>query len=66
MIETIDDLYARCDLVQDNVNRAFASNRDLLHLTLAIEEMEMVIRAAIAGEAPTPLPGARSVPMSSY
>jgi hypothetical protein len=31
MIETIDDLYAHCDLVQDNVNRAFASNRDLLY-----------------------------------
>jgi hypothetical protein len=52
MIETIDDLYAHCDLVQDNINRAFASNRDFLHLTLAIDEMELVIRRAIAGEGP--------------
>lgn len=52
VIETIDDLYAHCDLVQDNINRALASNRDFLHLTLAIEEMELVIRRAIAGERP--------------
>src|SRR5271167_4875322 len=36
-------LFTRC---------AFASNRDFFHLTLAIEEMEMVIGRAIAGEAP--------------
>src|ERR1700749_1245153 len=52
VIETIDDLYAHCDLVQDNINRALASNRDFLHLTLAIEEMALVIRRAIAGERP--------------
>jgi hypothetical protein len=52
LIEKIDDLYAHCDLVQDNINRAFASNRDFLHLTLAIEEVEMVVRRAIAGDAP--------------
>ena len=52
MIETIDDLYAHCDLVQDNINRAFASNRDFFYLTLAIEDMELVIRCAIGGEAP--------------
>jgi hypothetical protein len=43
-------LYAHCD--QDNINRAFAANRDFFHLTLPIEEMEMVIRRAIAGGAP--------------
>jgi hypothetical protein len=52
VIEKIDDLYGHCDLVQDNINRAFGSNRDFLHLTLAIEEMEMVVGRAIAGEAP--------------
>ena len=46
MVETIADLYAHCDLVQDNINRAF------LHLTVAIDEMELVIRRAIAGEGP--------------
>jgi hypothetical protein len=52
LIEKIDDLYAHCDLVQDNINRAFGSNRDFFHLTLAIEEVEMVVRRAIAGDAP--------------
>jgi hypothetical protein len=51
-IEEIDELYAHCDLVQDNINRALGSNRDFLHLISAIEEMETVIRGAIAGEAP--------------
>jgi hypothetical protein len=52
VIEAIDDLYACCGIVEDSINRALGSNRDFLHLTLAIEEMETVIRRAIAGEAP--------------
>jgi hypothetical protein len=38
--------------VQDNINRALGSNRDFFHLNSAIEEMETVIRLAIAGQAP--------------
>jgi hypothetical protein len=52
VIEAIDDLYAHCDLVQDNINRALCSNRDFFHLTSAIEETETAIRRAIAGETP--------------
>jgi TniQ len=52
VIEEINELYAHCDLVQDNINRAFASNRDFFHLNSAIEEMEMVIWRAISGESP--------------
>src|ERR1017187_10956467 len=52
VIEQIDDLYAHCGFVQDSINRDLGSNREFLHLTLAIEEMESVIRRAIAGESP--------------
>jgi len=52
VIEQIDDLYAHCGFIEDSVNRALGSNRDFFHLTSAIEEMESVIRRAIAGEAP--------------
>jgi hypothetical protein len=44
--------YADCGFVQDSINRAMGSNRDFFHLTLAMEEMEAVIRSAISGEAP--------------
>jgi hypothetical protein len=52
VIEQIDDLYAHCRSVQDNIDAALGSNRDFFHLTLAIEEMEEVIHRAISGEAP--------------
>ena len=52
VIEQIDDLYAHCGFVEDSINRALGSDRDFFHLTSAIEEMETVIRRAIAGEAP--------------
>jgi hypothetical protein len=52
VIEQIDDLYAHCGFVEDSINRSLGSNRDFFHMTLAIEEMESVIRRAIAGEAP--------------
>jgi hypothetical protein len=52
VIEQIDDLYAHCGFVADSINRSLGSNRDFFHMTLAIEEMESVIRRAIAGEAP--------------
>ena len=52
VIKQIDDLYAHCGFIEDSVNRALGSNRDFFHLTSAIEEMESVIRRAIAGEAP--------------
>ena len=37
---------------EPGINRAFASSCNFYHLISAIEEMEMVIRRAIAGEAP--------------
>ena len=52
VIQAIDDLYARCGIVEDNINRALCSNRDLFHLTTAIQEVQTAIRRAIAGEAP--------------
>jgi hypothetical protein len=54
VIEQIDDLYAYCRILEDSINRALGSKRDffLFRLTSAIEEMETVIRHAIAGEAP--------------
>jgi len=63
VIEQIDDLYAHCGLVEDSINRALGSDRDFFHLTSAIEEMETVIRRAIAGKAPDAFRGAHSVPM---
>jgi hypothetical protein len=52
VIEQIDDLFAHCGFVEDSINRALGSNRDFFHMTLVIEQMESVIRRAIAGEAP--------------
>lgn len=53
VIEEIDDLYAHSGFIEDSINHALGSNREFFHLTAAIEEMESVIRRAIAGQAPS-------------
>jgi hypothetical protein len=52
LIELIDDLCAQCAIVEDNINHALSSDRDFFHLVVALEEMQMAIQRAIAGEAP--------------
>jgi hypothetical protein len=64
-IEEIDDLYAYCGIIKDSINRALGSNRDFFHLTLAIEEMETVLRRAPSlARRQMPLLGAYSAPMN--
>jgi hypothetical protein len=52
VIEQIDDLYANCGFVEDNINYALGSGVNFARLLLVVEEMERVIGRAIAGEAP--------------